>query len=270
MERILLAKMTWEEVAERIKGGYNIAVVPTGAIEQHGPMLPLDVDIHNCYEIILKTAERVAKDVKPVVVPPIWFGFSWFFMDFPGTITLKEQTFTNVVIEVSKSLIHHGFKKIVIVDGHGGNHGALHEARYRLKAQTDAFVVVVGLSTFVPADLVKELFRPPIHHADEVETAMSLALGNVVHMDRVVDEVPKGPLHKYIKFDYSAPPPKVLYPLRMKEWTKSGSWGYPSRATKEKGEKYVEAIVNGFAEFLRELKALDWKERLGNKYRYFE
>jgi len=167
-------------------------------------------------------------------------------------------------------MIHHGFKKIVIVSGHGGMGGALHTSRYILKQKTDAFVVVADFGTFVPAELRGKIFKPPVHHAGESETAVSLALGNVVHMDRVVDEMPKGPLPNYIKFDYTQPPPRVFYPLRMKEWTKSGSWGYPSRATKENGERHVEAVVKGFAEFLRELKDLDWKEELGNKYNYFE
>jgi len=268
MEEIRLEKMTWKEVDERLEAGAGIAIIPTGSVEQHGPMLPLDTDIYNCYQMTLKAAEKVADDVKLVVVPPVWFGYSWHFMDFPGTITLKEQTFTNVVVEVCKSMIHHGFKKIVIVDGHGGNHGALHEARYRLKEETDAFVVVFPWLT-VAQELIK-LIKPPLHHADEMETSVSLALGNVVHMERAIDEVPNMPLPKYIKFDYMAPPPKVLIPLRMKEWSKSGSWGYPSRATKEKGEKIVEAVVNEFAEFLRELKAFDWKEKLGKKYDFFE
>ena len=108
MEKYLLAKMTWQEVADRLKKGYNIAIVPVGAFEQHGPMLPLDTDTYNVYNLILKAVEKVFKEVKPVVVPPLWCSYSWHFMDFPGTITLKEETFAEVLVQVCKSMIHHG------------------------------------------------------------------------------------------------------------------------------------------------------------------
>lgn len=260
MTNVLLAKMTWQDVRERLEAGYDIAIVPTGSIEQHGPMLPLDTDIYNCYEITKRAAEKVAEEVKPIVTPPIWSGFSYTHMDFPGTITLKEETFARVVTEVCESLIHHGFKKVVIINGHGANTAALHNARYRTKIKTDAFIAVADWWTF-GWEMIRKTFERPIFHADDWETSVSLALGNDVEMERAVDEVPMMPLPKYIKLDLTASPPKVHFPLRMKEWSKSGVWGYPTKASKEKGEKCVEAAVNGLAEFLRDLKDLKWEEK---------
>jgi len=264
---ILLEKMTWQEVAERLKEGYDMVLIPTGAMEAHGPMLPLDTDTYICYEITRRAAEMVAQEVRPVVTPPIWFSFSWHLMDYPGTITLKEETFANVVAEVCESLIHHGFKKVVIVNGHLGASGALHVALYRLKRKTDAFVVLLDWWTLVE-DVIKEIIEPPVHHADDLETSISLALRRDVRTEKMVDEVPQLPIPKYIKPGLAAGP-KVHIPMRIGEWSKSGVWGYATKASKEKGEKIVKKAIERLADFLRQLKELRWKETLKNKYNYF-
>jgi len=252
--KIFLDKMSYADVEERLKQGYDMAIVPTGSMEQHGSHLPLDTDIFNCYEIVKRAAMKVADEVKPVVAPPLYYGYSWPSMDFPGSITLREEIFVEVVTDICKSLIHHGFKKIVVVNGHRGNMSPLHAVRYKVKTHTSAFIAVLFYYTFIEK-LVKQMIELPDEHAGDWETSIYLALDeNCVNMKKAVNDVPKFP------FDRS------LFPLRFKEWSKSGVFGYANMASKEKGEKLIQAAVDGLAEFLRKFKDFGWKETLKNKY----
>lgn len=126
-EKILLAEMTWPEVRERLSKT-DIALVPIGSTEQHGPHLPLQTDTFIAYEIAKRAAEMVKEDVKAVVAPPIPFGVSSEWMSKPGTITLSPDTCAAIVKDVCMSLLHHGFRKIVIVNGHASNHAFIVKA----------------------------------------------------------------------------------------------------------------------------------------------
>ncbi len=172
MERkYLLAKMTWPEVEEILKET-DIALVPIGAIEQHGPALPVDNDAHIATEFTTRVAERIWSKQKVVVIPTISFGFSPHHMQFKGTITLSESTLANMIVDVCKSLEHHGFKRIILINGHGGNttaiSNALHTMSGAVKANTPE--MEKGILKYskhqndklYPKTLVKIFYSPPI------------------------------------------------------------------------------------------------------------
>src|SRR5262245_33255696 len=122
LNKYLLGEMTWMECREVIGEG-RLAVLPAGIIEQHGPQLPLDTDIFIANEISIRAAARVPDKV--VVVPPIVHGHSPHHMDFPGTLTVDPRHMLDYVLDVTMSLAYHGFKKILIVNGHGSNYPIL-------------------------------------------------------------------------------------------------------------------------------------------------
>ncbi|MEM1574250.1 MAG: creatininase family protein [Candidatus Methanomethylicaceae archaeon] len=252
--KILLSKMTWPEVKERLKET-DMVIIPIGSIEQHGPALPLNTDTYIAYMIAKKVAKKVAKDIKPVIAPPIYFGFSDHHMDFPGTISINEDTLANLIIDICKSLAKHGFRKIIILNGHGGNHAAIHRAMYELKRERNIFIAFVDIFNIV-ADIAKNIFQPPIYHADDYETSVVMALGQNVKKEKLVKEVAHTKIPKFIKIDFLAPPPSVKVPVYLKEFTESGIIGDPTKASKEKGEKIVEAIIKRLVDFLRELKQI--------------
>src|SRR5262245_65440875 len=97
----------------------KVCVVPCGAVEQHGPHLPLDVDIV-CPVGIAYGAGRAVPD-KLLVLPPVWYGYTAHVMDFPGTINTHYTTFIDSVLDVAKSLAYHGFKKILLLNRTGQN-----------------------------------------------------------------------------------------------------------------------------------------------------
>lgn len=97
-----------------------VVLVPLGSTEQHGPHLPVDVDIV-CATAVCRRAAELADDFPILVAPSVWSGYSPHHMDFAGSITVSVATFQALVREICQAILHHGFQKIVLVNGHGGN-----------------------------------------------------------------------------------------------------------------------------------------------------
>jgi hypothetical protein len=103
-----------------------VAIVPFGAIEQHGPHLPVEVDSLLGHDVALRTARKMAARAEPVVVlPMVWTGVSEHHMSFGGTITLDLATYAALAEGICRSLVRHGFRRLVLLNGHGGNDNAL-------------------------------------------------------------------------------------------------------------------------------------------------
>jgi len=254
MEEILLAKMTWRDVEKRLTES-NVAIVPVGSTEQHGPALPVDNDAFTSYTIAVMAAEKVSDYVKPIVTPPIPYGVSEHHMGFPGTITLAPELLTDVVTDVCRSLSRHGFKKIVVLNGHGGNDDALHTAIYKLKRETNAFVCLVNWWEMA-MDVIRENTDSPFFHADETETSVALALNQLVKTDKLVRTIPTTKMPDFIKPDFFASSPSVRVAWDMRELTDSGVVGDATKASREKGERIVKATTDRLVNFLRALKDL--------------
>jgi creatinine amidohydrolase len=111
-------KLTWPDINDAVDDG-QVVMVPCGAVEQHGPHLPLDVDLV-CPCGIAAGAGREIPD-KMKVLPVVAYGYTGHVMDFPGTINQHYQHFIDHVLDITKSLAYHGFKKIVLLNGHGSN-----------------------------------------------------------------------------------------------------------------------------------------------------
>ncbi|MFC1803912.1 creatininase family protein, partial [Thermoproteota archaeon] len=113
MKKYWLQEMSWPEVDEALTHT-NIALVPVGSTEQHGLHMPLGVDTY----IPMMLAEEVAKKTEVVLTPPLWFADCPHHMGFTGTITLRSETLIELVYDICMSLIKHGFKKILLLNGH--------------------------------------------------------------------------------------------------------------------------------------------------------
>jgi hypothetical protein len=111
-------KLSWPEVGEAAKAG-RVIVLPVGTTEQHGPHLPLDVDTYLCARVCEGAAALVPDEV--LVMPPLPYGFNWHHIDFPGTIGIAWDTYVHFLLDIVKSVTHHGFRKVLIVNGHGSN-----------------------------------------------------------------------------------------------------------------------------------------------------
>ena len=256
MARVWIQDMTWEEVKEMLEKT-DVAIVPVGSTEQHGLHAPLGTDSM----IAIKLAEEVAEKTGVVVAPPLWFGWSPHHMAYPGTITIRPEVMTEIVVDLCKSLIQHGFRKIVVINGHReANLPPLKEAAWRVREDTDAYVAIVD--PFYIGDTVGRQIRTSepggIGHADELETSHMLYLyPNLMKMEKAVKNIPKP--RKFHMFDPYVQTDRVFIPSTIEDFKKrtapSGVSGDPTKASREKGEKYHKALINNLVEFIEQLKS---------------
>jgi creatinine amidohydrolase len=122
-ETLHLSRMTYEDVSAALATQFDGVIVPCGAIEQHGPHLPLSMDADHAEALALEIAALLGRTL---IAPTIQVGCSKHHMAFPGTISLQEQTYTALCHDYCVSLAKHGFKRIYLFSAHVGNFNALH------------------------------------------------------------------------------------------------------------------------------------------------
>ena len=218
------------------QSGVDTAVLPVGAIEQHGPHLPLSVDWFQG-EVV---ARRVAARLDAFLLPGMPFGCSQAHAGFRGSIFLSSETLGAVVKDVVTSLLNQGFRRIAVLNFHGGNLILKLVVRELNLNQSLGKVVLVSPAQDASAGLdeVLDAYHDE-QHAGELETSIMMhAAPDQVGPSRI-DHVPEvGPVH----FDYQP----------MKEYCPDGVWGRPSLATAEKGRLAVDAMVNYTVDFLED------------------
>ncbi len=242
----LLHKISWTEAKEYFKKN-DIAVLPVGSNEQHGPQNPLGTD----HLIAKAIAEETAKRAGVLCLQVIPFGVSSHHKQFWGTIFISPKTFKGYVKEVCLSLNYYGVRKIVIVNGHGGNRCALMEMARELR-EKGVFVSIFQWWSVVNK-LLPNLFELEERgHAAAEETSVNLALHpQIVDMNKAVDEEPR---------KHSVQTEGMTLPLDTVDYTSSGVFGKSTTASAEKGKKVFEAAVNELVKhvnLLRETKIED-------------
>jgi creatinine amidohydrolase len=150
-------------------------IQPIGSIEQHGPHLPLDTDAATAEAIAVRVAETAPFTV--LVLPTVWWGVSPYWMKFSGTLSVRPETLVGLLREIIRATVAHGFRRIVLLNGHAGNVGVMHTVAVSF---VDSGVRVIGLNYWALArDLLRQQSRADggaIGHAGEVETSLQLAL----------------------------------------------------------------------------------------------
>ena len=262
-----LADLTFVEI-ESYLGARDLILVPIASTEQHGPHLPLSTDTITATEI----ASRVAEQAGVLRTPTVWTGYSPQHMHEPGrgrgTITLRSSTFLALIEDVGRSLIHHGFNRLVFINGHGSNVKVLDPVLRELRYSTGALVALVKPYAERYMGLVDDLMENPPEetpgwHASELETSQDLASRpDLVHMDRAADtraHLPEFLPEAFRKQD-GAPDVEFegytyfTFPMDHHEFVESGVIGNPLRASAEKGEealrRYSDHVARGVTELL--------------------
>jgi len=255
---LYLGKMTRPEV-EKYLTENDVALFPVGSTEQHGRHLALDNDAFSAFEI----AKRVSEKTGVVYLPVMPFGYSKHHLNFAGSISLESQTLVKVYKEVCLSLIRHGFKKIVIMNGHGGNTSWISQAQAELFYETGIRVyslMIFNSPSGFGAEALKLLEQKGGGHACEMETSFSVSLGQRVDEKAITDW---GEPSSWTDFTRKYKD-KVSTSRMFDEVTEIGSLGAPSKYSLEKGEKMVDAVVKDISEFVEDLKKLNSEE--GNAY----
>jgi creatinine amidohydrolase/Fe(II)-dependent formamide hydrolase-like protein len=247
---VLVAHMTWEEARERF-GTAEIALLPVGSTEQHGPHLTLDTDTFDAEYLAIEAARRVSSP-RPLVLPAIPYGVAYHHMDFPGTLSVNPDVLSRIVVEVGLSVARHGITKLVIVNGHGGNTPALQYAAQIVNRDARIFTCVDSGETS-EVEVRALIDTPNDVHSGEFETSTSLATRpHLVRTDRLRRSVPRFS-SKYLDFTSKN---SVEWYARTAHFSESGVLGDPTRASREKGEKLWAIMIAHLAAFLEDLKRL--------------
>jgi creatinine amidohydrolase len=234
--------LSWPEI-DALDRDRTVLLLPTGAVEQHGPHLPVDTDIHNAFELALRTAGASATPI--VVLPPVWWGMSPHHMGYPGTISLRLETYSALVVDICAAVAHHGFRRVLIVNGHGGNVAILGASALRISEELGLFVGVVSYWQLIVSQLRAIGASEPggMGHACEMETSLQLHLRpELVSMAAARKDVPR-PLTRYSAIDFRDPGP-LLIALDFRRDSSEGVMGDPSLATHEKGGAIADAVVD--------------------------
>jgi len=174
-----LPHLTWDEVEQYLRSS-DMVIIPVGSIEQHGRHLPLGSDMVQATEICLRIGQRA----KVLVAPAVLAGVSEHHMGFPGTIALSPETFEAVVYETAQSLIAHGFRRIVLYSGHGGNDPSISHVAFRINRETPAVAVDLARLEFPPPDPRIASLKADSHAGVEETSMMLFLAGGLVQMTK--------------------------------------------------------------------------------------
>lgn len=256
---VWLNELAWTDVKEYLRKKDTI-LVPIGSTEQHGPGCAMGLDTYAAISL----AEESAKKAGVLVTPPLWFGDSSHHLGFPGTISLRSETLIRITEDIIHSLVKHGFKKILIVNGHrGANLPALKIATKELHEFTypDVFFAIIDPFN-ISKTIVKELGESPEFHVGEFETSQLLyKYPHLVKKEKLTNEQPDFS-SKFTKFFKASPfDPKEFIDIpwsseEQKKLTKSGAMSDSTKASVEKGKRYHEHMVSVIVDFIKELEKI--------------
>jgi creatinine amidohydrolase len=225
-------------------------VVPIAAVEQHGEHLPVFTDSMLLGEVVRRSAEALGDSV--VWTPLLWLGNSEHHIDFPGTLTAAPRTYLDLLGDLIENLLTHGFRRIVLLNGHGGNivpaSQAVFEARQRHRGRTDLLLLstTYWLLGEQPVDMGPDFVQRSMGHACEWETSMILKIAPRLVADlSAIEAVPMG--------DPFAPASRGWI---TKDRSPKGHIGDPRRATAEKGELLFRRFSQDVTDFLN--RVIGW------------
>jgi creatinine amidohydrolase len=255
-----LPYLSWTEIAALPDRENIVIVLPTGATEQHGPHLPCAVDTIISAGVVGHALARLAPAVPAYAMAPITYGKSEEHLHFPGTITLSGETLLATMNEVAESVYRAGFRKLLIVNGHGGQPQIMEIMAREMRLRHGDYIVVPQHTWRLPhvagrymADREKKLAM----HAGHAETAIMLALApDTVHMERAVTNYPPEFPSKLL-----SPDGRPACAWTARDFGPSGVIGDPLPATREQGEAILESLAVSWAQAITELHELRWVAR---------
>ena len=233
--RLDAASATAPQVVAHLRAGRGIAVLPIGALEQHGPHLPLSTDTLTARAV----AERVADALDALLLPAIGYGATWNMSGYRGTVTLRPETVEALALDIGGGVADAGARALVLVNGDWGNRAPL--ARAATALGLPALVLNhPGLDEAAGRIRESRPAAPGLMHAEEIETSLVLA---------IAPDLVQGTAEAV----YPAFPPEFgTVPMRMHGFSPSGVFGDPGPATADKGAAMLAAVV---AESLRLVEA---------------
>ena len=234
----------------------TMLVLPVGSVEQHGRHMPVGTDTLLAQSVALGAAEKLLGRV--AVLPPPWYGFSAHHMQFAGTVTLQASTMIALVEDIVGSVVDHGFRRVLILNGHGGNGGVIDVLASTLGHRFHGKARIASTTYFQlgreAIAALRESEPGGMGHACEFETAMMLAVRpDLVAMERAVATHPD-PGSRYLTTDLIGASAIRTY-HDFSDLAETGALGDPTLATPEKGARFHAAMVEALSEFLEDFSS---------------
>lgn len=233
----LLEEMGWPDVEEYLCRDDRLILV-VGSTEQHGRHMTFASDVWQPWEMALRLSDRTGA----LVAPPVNYGMSLHHLGFPGSLSLRPQTLASVIIDLLESAYEHGFRHVLLLNGHGGNVASIQVALAEVLHEYPD--LDARLECWWQLQEVDEIFaaafpNQPSGHADQTETSVVLAIRpDVVQLNRA---------------DYSPDAPSLSFLTRqgfVDHFPHGVIGGDPRQASAEVGERVLAAVVDAYEKIL--------------------
>jgi len=247
-----LGERNWTQVAGLTQ---RVVVLPLASFEQHGHHLPLLTDTMVCEEIVRRAEAELGDAV--LFLPTLWPGVSEHHLGFAGTISISQTVYADLLIDMVESLVSAGFRRIFLLNAHGGNtvpgHMAVYEVQMRHRSMADLWLAIGAWWGLVSERLaaLEGMEQPGVIHACEMETSAILCL----RPELVRREAAHGTTIPFASAFYSpdfSRSSRVEVPRDFAQLSVTGAFGYPEKASADKGERVLSIAVEEVVAFLRE------------------
>lgn len=235
---------------------HKVVVLSIGSLEQHGQHLPMLTDSLIGDEIARRARAELSDEA--LFLPMIWTGASDHHLALPGAISISNDTYTQFIKDIIESLITHGFRRILLLNSHGGNSGpagnAIYQTQMKHRDLPGLWLVLASWFTLAGPQIaaLSSTQQKHVTHACELETSMLLYLRpDLVNMDAA-----KGGAISFDSAFWSADssiPNRITVPRSFEQITSTGALGHPELATPEKGEELFVTVTKEVVALIREL-----------------
>jgi len=265
-----MAELTYPDIQEHLKKN-DLVIIPVGSMEQHSKHLPLATDMYPPLEV----SKRAAEMTDTLYTPLQPYGYTPHHIGWVGegvgTITMRPSTIMSVYYDIGRSLIHHGYKKLVFVTGHASNLKVFDPPLRKLRYDTGVFATVykpwveryIGMLEDVLEGPPEE--TPGWHSGESESSAMLYLTPDLVRMERAKPEKAHKPAFLPDSFMKTDGAPTIgfqgyeyfVMALEHREFADTGLMGNPLRATADKGRIMMERFSQHLADAVQELKKID-------------
>jgi creatinine amidohydrolase len=251
--------MNYGELTQNMIPGLTgkVVVLPIASLEQHGHHLPMLTDTLIGEEIVRRAKIELGDEA--LFLPMLWVGASDHHRGLPGVISASNDTYTRLLIDILDSLISHGFRRILLLNSHGGNGGpggnAIYQAQQKHKDKAGLWLVFASWFSLAGPQVAQigSLDQKHVTHACELETSMILR----IRPELVKMEAARGANIPSFKSAFwsadSSGPSRVSVARTLDQVSRTGALGHPELATAEKGEELFTIAVREVVALIREL-----------------
>ncbi len=251
------AEMSWKDF-QSADMDETIAVLPMAAVEQHGPHLPLGVDLFLMQGYIERVVARLPEDLSVLFLPVQAIGVSIEHGDFPGTLTLSATSQLHLLTEIGECVERAGCRKLVLLNSHGGNVPLLDMVAHDLRARLDMFVVMATWHRFgYPDGLFSAEEQAHGIHAGDIETSLMLTFRPDLVRRDALDNFASQSAAVEADFTWLRVGRPTGFGWMTQDLNPAGATGNAAAASAEKGEASADYGATAFIELLQDVEAFD-------------